>query len=1504
MTSILREDSEFGIGSNGTNISFNYYDGIPDASLLHTISDNNLMINLKQLFKKDDKTKEKALNHIASIFEEDPEKIDDISILIWSMIYPKLLISNSKFIKHLANEITFAILNYIKTKKLKKLTSYYKDLLPLFVFSLEDVEKSVAFSSKKLLNLLFDKDAKKIDNLYLTFKLSFIKIVYFLTFVETEETLYNFDVTRMDKDSLKSIKSRHSSLITSALKLLSLVIHNNDESFLIENEYMDAILNNEHLYSMISIKSVENNGKYGLVSLIELIFFINEKLDETANAKIAFWKLHKKAVKNLAKNLFKMLGKWKENRQQLLSPITNNVLLLLNSMVDITSFWNYDEDSYKVLFKWLLLGPGILTDSGYYSLLRVLNCKLASTEEPVFSLSKHWFKIWHKCLENEFARKDRTNSVFFTQYWTQFSIVYQKFETSFDKESILNMMQESFTNKNLHSSDLQLFRNIGLTNFSVKSLLLQSLVNEDSEFEDTCIFRNSIKYMEEEDLNAVANEKNEFSIKTSILFFSCLISFNKCYKNTREFIQTVDDDSLLISFINSAMFDVENDTINIVVPKIKQKFGNSPETISSITNSIKNIEILKLLIKALPQISEYMAVDSSNIKSELIDLSMANKMFETKNIDSFIEVFNNFNLDLKVEFINTREHFIYEYIFYFEHESINWLESLEDVLKASKKTVNTILTVLQEQLSHLLLDNTSDINEKNINDFIIEPLKKINDYNRQGLIDFILETKILDLNTFLEDFTGLDLRVIDVSELKSTALLFYENLQNSYFINKHSEFKRTFIEVKFISYVLLSLGDDEVIDKNKIRVNFSILQRISSHFSIINKTPNLELDLKSMTQVLQEFDVMPDEIIDFVIKKNPMDNSILRLLEVSDEDLFIVKFYKFEILSLLLKYNINQPSTILSNEKNLSQLESDLLSIIRKDSKGTNYNISFINAALLLDSIYSALDGNIPFQKLPTYLMAEFHQLKPAEFESKNYRFLIILVNILGSKNNLEALNINVMRFNPFIQNIKNLYEDLDWYEDEITYKQHFRLLFLQLFINLNNYDTPITTSFEDFSENLLIDNLQICELILDAGGSFDELLSKCISLYVLFEFEENLVDAYESFLNIFLNQNSLKDIRFKGLLTQKIDSKFISSKFNLLIDKIYQFEGKDLQWTNTCFSLILKVLNSEKKINSVDFELDRKQLLKTKSKEEVDETLLKTYHIDHRFIEIINKLDYRKESLIYLWVVEIIVSYFKDTTVNLFNLYLQQLGKNWLIYNVFEKVIDDLSINVDEDIASELFSFKKEVSIRGVLFEISEQLINKSNIIIISNWYNNLKSGNDIIAKYFIQQISPELIRKQISSIKTNSMFEDIMSKYSDFLSITVNEKVNIVKAKFDIDDQILDINYQFEQNFPLQPISAVLKSNKIGIDDKILKTWLLPLKKSSNILNNIMLICNNIKLKFSNLEECAICYYVINDTNKSLPNKKCPTCLKKFHNVCLFKWFKNSNSNTCPLCRSNFTF
>lgn len=63
-----------------------------------------------------------------------------------------------------------------------------------------------------------------------------------------------------------------------------------------------------------------------------------------------------------------------------------------------------------------------------------------------------------------------------------------------------------------------------------------------------------------------------------------------------------------------------------------------------------------------------------------------------------------------------------------------------------------------------------------------------------------------------------------------------------------------------------------------------------------------------------------------------------------------------------------------------------------------------------------------------------------------------------------------------------------------------------------------------------------------------------------------------------------------------------------------------------------------------------------------------------------------------------------------------------------------------------------------------------------------------------------------------------------------------------------------------------------------------------------------DNLDKELEGLDECAICYYVINSTSGELPKLPCKTCKKKFHSSCIHRWFKSSNKSECPLCKSQF--
>ncbi|VDO76643.1 unnamed protein product [Schistosoma curassoni] len=81
-----------------------------------------------------------------------------------------------------------------------------------------------------------------------------------------------------------------------------------------------------------------------------------------------------------------------------------------------------------------------------------------------------------------------------------------------------------------------------------------------------------------------------------------------------------------------------------------------------------------------------------------------------------------------------------------------------------------------------------------------------------------------------------------------------------------------------------------------------------------------------------------------------------------------------------------------------------------------------------------------------------------------------------------------------------------------------------------------------------------------------------------------------------------------------------------------------------------------------------------------------------------------------------------------------------------------------------------------------------------------------------------------------------------------------------------------------------------------KIIRIW------NGSILDGIDLWQSNVRKKFDGVEECAICYSIVHNTNFSLPKMRCHTCRKLFHYACMYKWFTTSRNPACPLCRHLF--
>ena len=110
----------------------------------------------------------------------------------------------------------------------------------------------------------------------------------------------------------------------------------------------------------------------------------------------------------------------------------------------------------------------------------------------------------------------------------------------------------------------------------------------------------------------------------------------------------------------------------------------------------------------------------------------------------------------------------------------------------------------------------------------------------------------------------------------------------------------------------------------------------------------------------------------------------------------------------------------------------------------------------------------------------------------------------------------------------------------------------------------------------------------------------------------------------------------------------------------------------------------------------------------------------------------------------------------------------------------------------------------------------------------------------------------------------------------------------------------YPFEQ-------AVVTSRHRVGVSDKNWQSWLRTFQviifSSGSLVEGLMAFRRNVQGALKGQSECAICYSIIG-TDMQTPNKKCGTCNNIFHGACLFRWFKSSNSSTCPLCRNSFSY
>jgi len=188
----------------------------------------------------------------------------------------------------------------------------------------------------------------------------------------------------------------------------------------------------------------------------------------------------------------------------------------------------------------------------------------------------------------------------------------------------------------------------------------------------------------------------------------------------------------------------------------------------------------------------------------------------------------------------------------------------------------------------------------------------------------------------------------------------------------------------------------------------------------------------------------------------------------------------------------------------------------------------------------------------------------------------------------------------------------------------------------------------------------------------------------------------------------------------------------------------------------------------------------------------------------------------------------------------------------------------------------------------------------MVRSWWNlSEKKVANFVEKFTCFHVTPTLWANEVKSV------HDSEARF-DNMVIKVRPSVREVIAVYTIDEGSMELVIQLPANFPLGPVS-VDSGKKVGVTTSQWRTWMLQLTtflqhQNGSLLDALTMWKRNVDKRFEGVEECYICFFILHGSNYQMPKVACPTCKKKFHSACLYKWFSTSQNSTCPLCRNLF--
>ena len=272
----------------------------------------------------------------------------------------------------------------------------------------------------------------------------------------------------------------------------------------------------------------------------------------------------------------------------------------------------------------------------------------------------------------------------------------------------------------------------------------------------------------------------------------------------------------------------------------------------------------------------------------------------------------------------------------------------------------------------------------------------------------------------------------------------------------------------------------------------------------------------------------------------------------------------------------------------------------------------------------------------------------------------------------------------------------------------------------------------------------------------------------------------------------------------------------------------------------------------------------------------------------------------------------------------ISYLEKNSLLYEMFLLILVSLIHLIDQQDYENDIDNSDPINNDFQNFDenqLTSGFDHNTYVFLLSILYKFVKIFPTLIKYYYDESqnklrymfknlIFSQILPKLITDIRTGIIAN---SKILLDNGIILNETIikNVFEFLYQLNDEIaLTISVKIPPIFPLKKLDVNVKCNAQLNESKLfnIKMNLNHTLNSSleNICDNLIIWSEDAKqLVVLNNEPCPICFYYVNNTDKTLPSLQCHTCKKKFHSFCIKEWFRSQQhlgKETCPMCRGEW--